>query len=94
MQIVGPVKYNKLVHVEIDRVKRLAGTGIRGVWKLTGEELEGGSYEARYGADWKKEIRKVLAKTTSGYMCVTDLMDHVIHHGNEMFADTPYKDNW
>lgn len=39
-------------------------------------------------------MKAALAKGDHGICCVTDLMDHAIDHGNELFEDTEFKDSW
>ena len=91
-QVIGPAKYKKLVHAEIDRVLRLKTCGKSQPWPSRGQGLEGGPYEAKFGVRWKEEIKQKLRRT--GHICVTDLMKHVIREGNIMFQGTPFEDNW
>ena len=90
--MIGPAAYQKLVHREIDRVLRLKTCGKRAPWPDRGDGLEGGPYQARWGDDWKMEMYNKLLR--DGYMCVTDLMDHVIREGNKLFEDTPHANTW
>ena len=94
MQIIGPAKYEKYVQAEIDRVRRLPTCGKRKPWPDRGEGLPGGPWQARYGDNWCQEIEAKLGRGDSAVMCVTRLMDHVIHHGNRLFADTEFKRTW
>ena len=51
----------------------------------------------RYGARWKEELKAACAKPRDGekgYVCVTDMMDHVVEQMNELFSETPYADSW
>ena len=66
-------------------------TGISGVWKNAGKDLEGRTYQARWPVTWKEKLKEKVDKT---YCCVTELMQHAIDEGNRLFADTPYKDTW
>lgn len=84
MQVIGPEKYQTLVHAEIDRVLRLKTCGKKKPWSDRGEGLEGGPHEARHGDRWKAEMKLKLWRG-EGHTCVTDLMDHVIREGNKMF---------
>ena len=79
---------------ELDRVRRLKSCGKTAPWKRRGDDLPGGPYEARFGDNWRHEIRLKLSRGEYGVINVTDLMDHVIHHGNIMFRDTPFQDTW
>ena len=93
-QVVGTANYQKRVRTEINRVRCLTNTDIKDTWKDTGLGLEGGPYEAKWGDQWKENIRIKLKKGQTGAICVTELMDHVVAEGNRLFADTPYKNNW
>ena len=94
MQIIGPDKYKKHVQAEIDRVLRLKTCGKKHPWPDRGEGLEGGPWEARYGDNWRQEIRAKLGRGENAVMCVTKLMEHAIHHDNMLFADTEFKNSW
>lgn len=94
MQVVGPTAYKKAMYAEIDRVARLKNTGVKGRWKLAGKDLEGGAYQAKYPDTWKMHLKKSLASGANAIVCVTELMNHVVHYGNILFADTIYKDTW
>ena len=91
-QVIGPAKYKKLVHAEIDRVLRLKTCGKAPPWRSRGEGLEGGPYEAKFGDRWETEMRDKLRRT--GSICVIELMEHVIRWGTIMYADTIYAHNW
>ena len=93
-QVVGPANYQQRVRAELNRVRCLPNTGIKGVWKEAGIGLEGGPYEARWGDQWKEKIHARIRKGKNGAINVTELMTHVVVEGNRLFADTPYKDNW
>ena len=90
--VIGPARYKKLLYAEVDRVKRLKNTGKSGIYKLAGNDLDGGPLEAKFGREWKDVVRGRIK--SAGIMCVTELMDHVIKWGNHAFKDTSYKDNW
>jgi len=44
--------------------------------------------------EWEWKVREVIARGSAPSVSVTDMMDHIIHEGNRLFRDTPYKDTW
>ena len=66
----------------------------KGTYKDAGIGLDGGTLEAKYGADWKKVTKARVEKKSGGFVCVIDLMAHCIREGNKLFANTPYADTW
>ena len=95
-KVVGPVAFKKAFDAEVNRVNNLKTTGTsRSLhWKVRGEELEGGAYEARYGQRWREEVKAALGRGGNALCNVTDIMDHVIAEGNRLFEDTPFADCW
>jgi hypothetical protein len=49
-------------------------------------------YAARCPDDWKKKVRQ--RSQMSFYVCITDLVEHIVKVSREHFVNTPYKDNW
>ena len=62
----------------------------------------GGRYQIRYPQTWREELKLACSKalgakdspTLKGYICVTDLMDHVVSESKRLFADTKYADSF
>ena len=92
-KVVGPAKYRKLFWQEVRRVENLKTTGTSSsqYWKDLGEDLDGGPYQARYGANWRQEVEKAIGKGGNAVICVTKLIQHAIDEGDRMFARTPYR---
>ena len=95
-KVVGPAAFKKEFDTEVHRVNTLKTTGTsRSVhWKVRGEGLTGGAYEARYGQRWREEVKAALGRGAGALCNVTDIMDHVIAEGNRLFADTPFANSW
>lgn len=103
--LCGPKKYWEREKAELARVADFTGDGWgeagRGISEAT-EKLPGGRYQVRYPKTWRKELKLACSKTLGskdapslkGYICVTDLMDHVVSQSKEAFADTPYADSF
>ena len=69
-KVVGPVAFQKAFDAEVHRVNTLKTTGTNRskCWKVRGEDLEGGAYEARYGDRWKDEVKATLGRGGGRYM--------------------------
>ena len=95
-KVVGPVAYQKAFDAEVHRVNTLKTTGTsRSVhWKVRGEDLEGGAYEAKYGRRWREEVKAALGRGANALCNVVDIMAHVIREGNRLFKDTDFEDSW
>ena len=91
IQVVGPKTYNEALAAELERVANLDCTGVSGVWKNAGKNLEGRAYQARWPDTWKEKLKAKVDKT---YCNVIELVQHAIDEGNRLFADTPYSDTW
>ena len=57
-KVVGSVAYEKAFWQEVHRVNTLKTTGTTrsAHWKVRGEDLEGGTYEVRYGDLWREKV--------------------------------------
>ena len=95
-KVVGPVAYNKAFDAEVRRVNNLkcTGTSRSQHWPERGEGLEGGAYEARYGARWREEVKAKLGRGGNALCNVCDIMLHVIKEGNRLFRGTPFQRTW
>lgn len=95
-KVIGPVTFKKLFDAEVERVNNLktTGTAASKYWKQSGEGLEGGAYQARYGRRWKQEVINKLGKGTNAVCCVTELMAHAIREGKRLFRNTPFARCW
>jgi hypothetical protein len=95
-KVIGPAAFEKAVQAEVMRVAALKTTGTprSKFWKQAGKQLPGGPYEAKFGSSWRKEVVAKLGRGNSAICNVTDLQDHAIQCGNELFANTPFKNTW
>lgn len=79
--VVGPANFEKKIKAEVARVKSM-----KGIWS------GGQGYEGKYGEDWRKHVIKKLS--TDGYICVIELMDHVIKESIKIYEGTVHKDTF
>ena len=95
-KVVGPAAYFKAFDAKVHRVNTLKTTGTSRSthWKVRGEELEGGAYEAKFGDRWREEVKAALGRGSGALCNVTDIMDHVIAEANRLFKDTPFENCW
>ena len=103
--LCGPKKYGIRQAAELARVADFTAGGWgeegRGVSAATAE-LPGGRYQLRYPDTWREELKLACSKTIGakdspslkGYVCVTDLMDHVVAESKRLFKDTKYADSF
>ena len=103
--LCGPKKYKEREAAEHKRVSDFTrdgwGEAGLGVSEATATR-PGGRYQIRYGDEWRKEFKLACSKTLGakesptlkGYICVTDLMDHVVAESIRLFAGTPYADSF
>ena len=91
-KVIGPVRFEKEFWKEVNRVNNLKTTGTTQskYWKLRGEGLQGGAYQAKFGRRWKKKVIEQLGKGGNAVRNVTDLMDHCIAEGKRIFKNTRY----
>jgi hypothetical protein len=82
--IVGVKKYNLLLQLEFKRVR-----GLKTMWTAD-EKAAANPYIAKWGsANWESKL-PVKFK----WMCITDLMDHVVEQGNVVFKGTTREHDW
>ena len=89
--VLGVKEYQKKVAeaMKFARDKKHGDKGGKSPW----HDYNGDNpFEERYKATWLQELCKFpLVKK---YMCVTDLMDHVIEQGNKMFKGSTHEKDW
>ena len=49
-------------------------------------------YEARYNKKWPDKIKKTTF--SSPYICITDLVEHMVKESEKVFQNTRYENNW
>jgi len=103
--LCGPKKYWAREKAELARVADFTAHGWgeagHGVSEATAE-LPGGRYQLRYPETWREELKHACSKTLGakdsptlkGYICVTDLMDHIVAESKRLFEDTKYADSF
>ena len=79
--VVGPANFEKKIKAEVARVKSM-----KGIWS------GGQGYEGKYGEDWRKHVIKKLS--TDGYICIIELMAHVIEESIQIYEGTVHKDTF
>ena len=100
--LCGPKKYWAREKAELARVADFTahGWGQEGLGvSETTTKLPGGRYQLRYPDTWREELKLACSKTLGskeaptfkGYVCVTDLMDHVVAESQRLFEGTKYE---
>ena len=51
-------------------------------------------YEARYGENWREEMKKYSRSGLTRFKCVTDLVEHMDRETKKCFKDTPFADTY
>jgi hypothetical protein len=49
-------------------------------------------YESKHGNGWEERIKK--PKTMSAYVCVTDMIEHIVVESAKFFVGTKHEDDW
>ncbi|RHY15993.1 hypothetical protein DYB32_010693, partial [Aphanomyces invadans] len=93
---------NNMIRSEIQRVKDLPGnnapwvTGIRSPGSysqlLVDHKKAPNPYESLYGTEWERAVMRSAALKTS--ICVTTLIEHIVHASAAVMADTVYAGDW
>lgn len=105
--ICGIETYEERVRLEIARVANFddaanwASVGGKGIDKAS-KTHPGGRYSIRYPTTWKEELKKACAKKIArkgelkleGYVCITDMLDHLVAEFNRLFKGTPFAKSW
>ena len=83
--IVGVKKYNLLLQLEFKRVRGLTDK----LWTKE-QKAAANPYIAKWGsANWESKLPGKFK-----WMCITDLMDHVVEQGNVVFKGTTREHDW
>lgn len=86
--VVGLAAYKKHLLTEF-KEKREAQTGPKG-GKSPWANFNGfNPYLERYGTAWKQHLPQSFK-----YICITDIMDHVIKEGNRIFQGSTHEKDW
>ena len=103
--LIGPNKYALRECAELCRVADFTGDGWgeegRGIAAATAQR-PGGRYQVRYPDTWREKLKQACSKTLGGkdaptlkgYICVTDMMDHIVAESKRLFAGTAYADSF
>ena len=79
--VLGLKSYNKELVKEMSRV-----IGTKGIWKNYPR-----GYVDRYPENWEEEVRKVVNKK---FCNVCDIMDHIIHEGENIYRNTEHANSF
>lgn len=88
--VLGPAAFEAKIRAGIYRVRAMVGgvsstTSGKSIGEI--EALEGGRYEAKYGAAWRSTIKEVLSRGGNSVRDVRDMMDWAVAQGNAMFGN-------
>ena len=53
---------------------------------------EGNPYRSKYGDNWEREVAK--SASMSPYVCITDLIQHIVDETSAFYKNTAYEHNW
>lgn len=73
--VVGPTKFEKMIKAECARVMPM-----KGIWS------GGQGYQGKYKDNWREHVIKKIH--SDGYICIIDLMKHVISESNKIYENT------